>query len=353
MSAVLVTGAGGFIGSYAAAEFARRGWRTYGTVHRRSADGAERPPDVRAALEAVRWIRTDVTDGASLEAAVREASEGRRGGLDAIVHCAGRASDIGPMRVFEKTNVAPVRALAGLMRTWEVGRLVFVSTTDVYGLRDYRGEDEDALPLAPYPRNPYPLSKVAAEACLRAALPPERFSILRPAQVWGVGDTTLTARIADFLRGSRFIVHFGPRRGANRWPLAHVRNVARACVLAAMQPQAAGRAVNVLDGERTSIDEFTRIVAEVFLPGRRFRTLALPLWVGAAAGAAVTALSNLLRLDRPFADPSHYAAHAVARDLDFSDRRFREWMAAAGEPVFTRAEGIAELKTHTQTARGA
>lgn len=344
MSAVLVTGAAGFIGSYVAAEFARRGWDVFGTIHRRTPDLAARPPDVREALGAVRWLRTDVTDPGSLRAAMEEATARRTRKVDAIAHCAGRASDIGPRHVFEMANVVPVRALAACALEFEVGRLVFASSTDVYGLRDHAGEDEDALPLAPHPRNPYPVSKVEAEACLATDLPPGRHAILRLAQVWGVGDVTLTARIAHFLRRSPWIVHFGPWRGRNRWPLAHVRNVATAFVLAATRPEAAGRATNVLDGEVTSIDEFTRIVAEVYAPGRRFRTLCLPFWVGAAAGAAVTALSNAAGLDHPLADPSHYAAYAVGRNLDFGDRRFRALLAAAGERAVTRDEGIAELK---------
>ncbi len=348
MSTVLVTGAGGFIGSYTAGAFARRGWRVFGTVHRRTVDPADRPPDVSAALGAVTWIQVDLTDAVALRAAVIKASAGRAGGLDAIVHCAGRASDTGRKRLFDAVNVEPVRALAGLARELRAGRLVFVSSTDVYGLRDFHGQDEDALPLLPRPRNPYPVSKVAAEACLRSALPPENFAILRPAQVWGVGDLTLTARIADFLRRSPCIVHFGPWRGTNRWPLAHVRNVAMACVLAATRPEAAGRAINVLDCEITTIDGFTRIVAEVFMPGRRFRTLCLPLWAGAAGGAVISALSNAAGLDRPFADPSHYAVHAVSHNLDFSDRRFRDLLAAAGATAFAREDGIAEIKTHSR-----
>ncbi len=344
MNTVLVTGAAGFIGSYVAAQFVRRGRRVFGTLHRRPVDTADRPPDIRKALDAVTWIRTDVTDPASLRAAVREAAGGREGGLEAIVHCAGRASDIGTRRAFEAANVAPVRTLVDLAREFRVGRLVFVSTTDVYGLRDFAGEDEDTLPLAPRPRNPYPVSKVAAEDCLRSGLPPERFAILRPAQVWGVGDPTLTARIADFLRSSSCIVHFGPWRGRNRWPLAHVRNVATACVLAATRPEAAGRAVNVLDREVTSIDGFMRIVAGVHLPGRRLRTVCLPLWAGAAAGAIVTGLSKAAGRDRPFVDPSHYAVHAVSHNLDFSGRRFQDLLDAAGERMVSRDDGIAELR---------
>jgi nucleoside-diphosphate-sugar epimerase len=343
VNTVLVTGAGGFIGGYVATEFAARGWRVFGTVHRRVPERWEEQSGGQVTL-----LRADVTSPESLRAAAERAAQGGRKGPDVIVHCAGRASDIGPRRMFEAVNFEPVRTLARITRESDVSRLVFLSTTDVYGLRDFRGEDEDALPLSPFPRNPYPVFKVAAENLIRAELPAGRFSIVRPAQVWGVGDRTLTSRIVKFLRKSPCIVHFGPWHGANRWPLAHARNVAKACFLAATRPEAAGQAIHVLDRERTTMDDFYRIVADVFLPGRRFRTVCLPMWVGVTVGAAVSAFSNALGLDHSFMDPSHYAVYAVSRNLDFSDRRFADLMAAAGEAVVTREEGIAELRANAQ-----
>ncbi|MBM4147600.1 MAG: NAD-dependent epimerase/dehydratase family protein [Lentisphaerae bacterium] len=349
MNTVLVTGAGGFIGSYAAALFALRGWNTYGTFHRRRPGAGERPADVLAGLEKTTFLRTDITVPASLRATVREAAAG--GKLDAIVHCAGRATDTGRTARFRRTNLDPVRVLVELAHEFDVGRLVFVSTTDVYGLRDFDGQDEDALPLSPFPPNPYPAFKIEAEKAVRSGLEPDRYSILRPAQVWGVGDLTLTSRVASFLRSSPFIVHFGPWRGANRWPLAHVRNVAKACFLAATVRAAAGRAINVVDLERTSIDEFTHMVADVFLAGKRFKTVCLPMWAGVGLGRMVSALSNAFDADRPFMDPSHYAVYSVSRNLDFSGKRFADMMADAGERSFTREEALVELRSHTGSPR--
>ncbi len=332
MSTVLVTGAAGFIGGAVAEDFVARNWRVYGTVHRR--------PPMRSP-SGMAWLSTDIRDANRLEQAVAAAKAGD-GRLDAIVHCAARATDIGPRRIFDAVNTEPVRHLVSLAHRHNVGRLVLLSTTDVYGLRDHHGGDE-TLPLAPFPRNPYPVSKAAAETIVRAGLPPERFSIIRPAQVWGADDPTLTARVAAFLRASPAIVHFGPWRGANRWPLAHVRNVAKACFLAATRSEAAGQALNVLDSERTSIDEYYRIVARIFMPDKRFRTVCLPLGVGLAVGAAISSVSTWLGRDRPVSDPSHYAVYAVSRNLDFSNRRMLDLFHIAGERLVTRDEGIAEL----------
>lgn len=138
-----------------------------------------------------------------------------------------------------------------------------------------------------------------AEQWLRERLLPERYSIVRPVAVWGEDDPTLTKRIRDFLAVSPWIVHFGHWKGRNRWPLAHVDRVARACYIAAFHPGARGKAFHVLDPEHTGMDGFYRQVAARHLPGKRLRALYLPLWCGVVIGALSTALSNLFDLEHP------------------------------------------------------
>ena len=148
----------------------------------------------------------------------------------------------------------------------DVGRFVFVSTTDVYGMRDFHGETEDDLDYDPRPRNPYPKYKILSEKWIAANLPKDRYSIVRPAAVWGDDDPSMTKRVRDFLGWSPYIVHFGKWKGRNRWPKVHVDTVAKANYLAATLPEAAGEAFHVLDEEWTSVDEFYRFVAERFFP---------------------------------------------------------------------------------------
>ena len=346
MKTVLVTGAGGFIGGAVVREFLARGWRVDAAVRRRVPEFLER----RAAEGRVRIRRADLSEPGAAPALFAASED--RAPPEARVHCAGRASDTGRRSTVRRANFDAVRYLERAALERGVGRFIFVSTTDVYGLRDFHGEDEDALPLRADPTNPYPEFKIAAEQWIREHLPSDRYAILRPAQVWGPGDTTLTPRLVEFLRRSPFIVHFGPWRGANRWPLAHVRNVAAAAYLAAVSPRAAGRAIHVLDNERTSIDEWTRLVAALFLPGRRFRTLHLPMALGATIGWPVERISSALNLDHPFADPTRYAARAVGANLDFDNGRLRALFASAGRALTTREEGLRELRVNIQDDKG-
>lgn len=319
---VAVTGAAGFIGLSTVREALRRGWRVDALTHR----SESKELNARAANGAVRLARADLGEPAQIRAAFDGTPP-----PDALIHCAGRASDVGWASEFRRANFESVVNLATFCLERGVARFVFVSTTDVYGLRDFQGESEDELPFDEAARNPYPRFKILAEKWLRDNLPAERYSVIRPAAVWGEGDPTLTPRFRAFLETSPIIVHFGRWRGQNRWPLADVRTVAAANCLAAVRPEAAGRAFNVLDSAHTTVDAFYRQIAAQHFPERRFRTVTLPYALGAALGATVSGISNLLNLKHPFTDPSLYALRSVSHNLDFSNARLLDLFAAAGE----------------------
>jgi nucleoside-diphosphate-sugar epimerase len=328
---VLVTGAGGFIGLRTVLRFLDDGCFVHALV--RSA-----VPEkllALAAAERASLVRCDITDGEGLRALFRDLPR-----LDALVHCAARASDVGRDAAFRAANYDAVRNLAALALERDTGVFVFVSTTDVYGLRDFCGQTEEELDYDPAAKNPYPKYKIMAEEWLRANMPPDRYSIVRPAAVWGEDDPTLTRRIRDFLAVSPWIIHFGPWKGRNRWPLAHVDRVAEACRIAAFHPGARGRAFHVLDPGRTSMEAFYRRVAAAHFPGRRYRSLRLPLWCGLVLGALSTALSNLLNLKRPAFDPTLYAARSISSNLDFSPALFEELQRTM--PARANAAGPAE-----------
>ena len=344
LPSVLVTGAAGFIGGHVAQRFASEGWHVYALIHRHRSEGIEA---LAGAGEAT-IVRGDLGEPAVIPGILRPALADSP--PQAIVHCAARAADTGRWSAFRRANLDAVDHLVDLAARIDCPRFVFVSTTDVYGLRDFFAEAEDELPLCNNTGNAYPEFKIQAERHIACRLPPERWAALRPAAVWGPGDHTLTPRVVSFLRTSPAVVHFGHWRGRNRWPLCHVSNVATTAYLCATLPQAAGRAVNVLDDERTTVDEWYHLLAEVYLPGRRLRTVCLPQWFAWPFAAAVTALANLLNLPHPICDPSLYALRTVSSNLDFSNARLHELMAAGGVRMVTREEGLRQLQEEARHA---
>lgn len=325
---VLVVGAAGFVGGACAREFLRRGWQVVAVVHQREPEGLPGAVIVRAAVD----------DPQAMRDAIQAA-----GPLDAIINCAGRASDVGPDALFRAANYQGVTNIIAAMANATVGRLVHISTTDVYGLQDFDSADE-STPFEARPRNPYPRYKIAAEQAIAASLSARQYAILRPGVVWGPGDRTILPRVVDFLRTSPRLIYFGRWRGQNRWPLAHVNNVAKAAFLAASCDECLGQAYNVLDPEHTTYDQYNRLVLSTFLPQRAgMKPLCLPMAAGRIIGKTSDILTCMLRRRQPLFDPTTYALRSISCNLDFSSAKLEQLMHAHGEQFTDRESGFREL----------
>ena len=344
---VIVTGAGGFIGAACVREFLARGWGVTALVHR-SHPARLRDLEGHARLR-LAW--GSVVEREELLSILGERIAAAGGKCAALVHCAGRATDIGWDRRFRRSNLIGVENTCHAVRQLDIGRLIHLSTTDVYGVKDFVNADEQT-PQANNRRNPYPKYKILAEEHIRAHLPPERYVILRPAFVWGPGDTTVMPRAVAFLRGSPWIVHFGRWRGRNRWPLAYVGNVARMAYAAATSAAALGEAYNVVDPEPATMDEYYRMLIALFLPERRhMRSVTLPFWMAWPMAALSTTLSTLLGGDQPLFDPTLYGLRHVAHSQEFSGAKAMKMAESCGVRLMDRAAAVREMRGSRQAGR--
>lgn len=294
---VLVTGAGGFIGLSVVKEYARYGWKVFALVHYNI-------PKELESLDNVIVVQGDVRDTAFLSQFILQ--------VDVVAHVAGLAKDIGSDKKFRNLNFEPIKFLSTIPRE----KFVYVSSSDVYGIKDFDNADE-GTPLLEYPKNPYPRYKIESENWLRKNSK-NKYVIIRPAAVWGEGDKTLENRVAEFLRTSPFIVHFGKWRGNCRWPLANVKNVAKTIVSVSMFDKFDNQAITIIDPEKTTIDEYYRTIAAKYFPDKTYKNLYLPLWIGKFIGLISTTVSNMFNLREPIFDPTFYAVHHVSSNLDFT-----------------------------------
>ena len=315
METVLITGAGGYIGSNAAEYFAKAGYRVVGTIYRHIAE--------RLTRLGIKTISIDLSDATNLSRLFEEK-------IDYVVHIAARASDVGRDEWFRAANYDAVKGLASVAMEHGVKRFVYLSTADVYGLHDFNGESEEELTIDETVKNPYPKYKILSEKWLAANLPRERFSCVRPCVVYGRGDTSITPRTVAYLKNSPLVFHFGKWRGRNRWPLVHVENVCRTFHAAMILPEAGGEGVSVLDSWRVTVSEYYHELAAEFLPGKRLREMTLPM----ALIRPIAALSTALSRSKPLFDPTLYVLDTISHKLDFSNRRMLAWFAKAGLEEF-------------------
>ncbi|MBN2642018.1 MAG: NAD(P)-dependent oxidoreductase [Victivallales bacterium] len=309
---VLITGAGGYIGSNAVEYFMRQGCDVIGMIHNHVSE--------RFANSGAGAVRADLCDCASLKELFTV-------NYDYVIHIAARASDVGRDALFRLANFEAVKHLAALAMEHKVKRFVFLSSSDVYGLHDFHGETEDHLEFDHAVKNPYPKYKIKSDQWLKTHLPPEYFSCVRPCVVWGNGDTTITPRAVAFLKSSPLVFHFGSWRGQNRWPLAHVENVCKTLYAAMLLPQAAGQGVTVLDSEFTTLSQFYHRLAAKHLPDKVIREISLPCWTIRPAAWCSTVLATMLNRHSPLFDPSLYALQTITHNLDFSNARMLEWIS--------------------------
>lgn len=258
-------------------------------------------------------------------------------GAQVVFHLAAhlhqRDVDDAALDAYERVNVEGTRALIDAARAEGVRRFVFFSTINVYGPTEPgRVHSEDSPPR---PETPYARSKLEGErAVLAAAASDFEPVVLRLAAVYGrrmKGNYPLLLRAIR----SGWFVPVG--RGENRRTLVHVEDVARAALLAAEHPAAAGRVYNVTDGQVHTFRSIVEAMASAV--GRRpprFHLPAGPIRAALRIGGAVPGLSRHAGragalLEKLLEDVA-VSGDRLARELGFRPRYgLREgWLEAAG-----------------------
>ena len=299
MSRILVTGAGGFLGSRVARHLAARG-------HEVVALG--RSAAIREALRDEK-IATEICDLGDLAAL----SSLPISDMDGVVHCAGLSSNWGPRYDFELNNVTATANLLKQARRWGRPHFVYVSSSSVY-FRFGDGLNVSESSALPAPVNHYAWSKTAAEALVRAV---NDFpcTVVRPRGIYGKGDKALLPRLLRAARSGPLPSFNGGRAVID---LTHVEDVVSAivCILEHRE-KAAAATYNVSGGEAVSIRDIIGQSAELAGVDVRWRELPWPV-----ALAAIRAIEHFHKVFRPQVEPivTAYSAGLLAfsQTLDLS-----------------------------------
>ena len=285
---VVVTGAGGFIGSHVLARFRAAGRAVVGIV--RPGAGA-RPRD-----EGVRLIERDLAVVPSLVDVLRAG--------DTVIHLAARAHRIvddaaNPLTAFRNANVEPVRMLCRSASEAGVRRLIFVSSAKVFG--EGRSTPYTLRDL-PAPADAYAQSKWEAEQVIRESAKEAAFTwtILRPPFVYGPGGKGNFPRLVALARLAARVPL--PLAGiSNQRSMIFVGNLADVIHACAFSDAASNETYLPTDGHDVSTGELLRLLARV--RGQRSLLFSVPvsmLRAGArmvGRSAEMSRLTESLRLD--------------------------------------------------------
>lgn len=253
---ILVTGAGGFIGSHLVERLVELGGevRAFLRYNSRNHWGwLESSP----CKENVEIYLGDIRDYDSVKRAVE--------GIDVIFHLAALIgipySYISPS-AYVKTNVEGSYNVLQAARELATGRVIHTSTSEVYGTAAYVPIDE-AHPLQP--QSPYAASKVGADSLAQSfyhafTLP---VTIVRPFNTFGPRQSAravIPTIISQILSGKGEIT-LGSLAPTRDWNF--VSDTVQGFIKIAECDGLYGETVNIGSGRETSVGEVVRIIADL------------------------------------------------------------------------------------------
>ena len=252
---VLVTGAGGFIGSHLAERLVREGARVRAMVHY-NALGREGWLDASPHRKDMEVRAGDLCDRDSVRGAVK--------GVDTVFHLAALIgipySYQAPVS-YVHTNIEGTMHVMQAVREEAARRVILTSTSEVYGTARYVPIDEDH-PLQG--QSPYSASKIAADKMAEAfhcsfELP---MVIVRPFNTFGPRQSmraVIPTIIAQCLRGETIkLGNLSPTRDMN-----YVDNTVDGFLHAAEAKDVEGRVINLGSGREISVGELVDMIGGI------------------------------------------------------------------------------------------
>jgi NAD dependent epimerase/dehydratase len=255
---ILLTGAGGFIGSHLAEELVRRNFSVRAFVHYNSVSSHgwldSSPPETRNQLDV---FAGDIRDPNGVRTAMK--------GCDAVFHLAALIAipySYHSPDTYVETNIRGTLNVLQAARDLDVAHVLHTSTSEVYGTAQFVPITEDHRLQG---QSPYSASKIGAD---QLALSFERsfgtpVTVIRPFNTYGPRQSAravIPTIITQIAAGQRVIklgsIH--PTRDFN-----YVADTVSGFIAALQTRNGIGEVVNIGSGFEISIGDTARMIAEL------------------------------------------------------------------------------------------
>lgn len=312
---ILVTGGGGFLGSYVVRALLKAGHEVV---------SFQRRPNDQLKADGAEVVQGDLLDPAALDRAMQ--------GCDAVIHIAAMAGVWGSREDYFSVNVGGTESVLRAMEGKGIEKLVYCSSPSVvFSGEEFEGADE-SLPYGDNWTFAYPESKAAAEQLVMKWGQSGKGKViaLRPHLIWGIGDPHLFPSIIQRAKASRLRI---VGSGRNRVDHTRVENAAAAHVLALEaldKPSAVNRSYFLSQGDASGMwDWVNSLLHRLEIPPVTRRIpYALAHWAGALCELLwkLTGKSGVPPMTRFVAQAmakSHwFSIEAARRELGYQPERF-------------------------------
>ena len=255
---MLVTGAGGFIGSHVTEQLVHAGAKTRAFVHYNSQGGAGWL-DESSVRNEIEVVAGDISDRDSIRHAMN--------GVEVVFHLAALIAipySYNAPASYVRTNIDGTLNVLQAARETQIERLVQTSTSEVYGTARYVPIDE-SHPLQG--QSPYSATKIGADKLA------ESFHLsfdvpvvtLRPFNTFGPRQSAraIIPTIVSQCLGRKKVRlgNLHPTRDLN-----YVEDIARGFLLAGSSPAAVGKTIQLGSGREISIEALARMIIDLINP---------------------------------------------------------------------------------------
>jgi NAD dependent epimerase/dehydratase len=264
---ILVTGAGGFIGSHLVEELLNKGCDVRAFIHYNSRNDFGCLEQIGERISDIELVRGDLRDNGTVRRAVT--------GCKLVFHLGALVgipySYLSPRDVFD-TNLGGTLNVLEAARDSGVERVVITSTSEVYGTPLYLPIDEKH-PLQG--QSPYAASKIAADKLVESyhlsfGLP---VSVIRPFNTYGPRQSAraiVPAIIVQAMSGDT--IRLGALEPAR--DLLYVKDTAAGFIAIASHGSSVGRVINIGTGGDVSVGQLVDLIAVIM--GKKFEVIEDP-----------------------------------------------------------------------------
>lgn len=255
---VLVTGAGGFIGSHVTEKLVDAGAKTRAFVHYNSA-GSAGWLDKSPARDEIEVVAGDITDRDSVRHAMDD--------IDVVLHLAALIAipySYSAPSSYVRTNIEGTLNVLQSARGAGVERIVQTSTSEVYGTARFAPIDE-SHPLQG--QSPYSATKIAADKLAESFYLSFKVPVvtLRPFNTFGPRQSAraiIPTIISQCLAGKKVrLGNLHPTRDLN-----YVSDIADGFLLAGSVPGAIGQTIHLGSGHEISIEALAQTIIGLIDP---------------------------------------------------------------------------------------